>query len=62
VASLVARNANEAIVAPVVGSGGVCVRREPSQAVGFMEVHLAGIWPSRHEDGFTFNLLHKQIL
>jgi hypothetical protein len=39
VATLVARNANEAVVALTVGSGGVC-----SQAVGFVLVRLAGIW------------------
>jgi hypothetical protein len=32
-------DANEAVVAPVVGSGGVY-----SQAVGFVSVRLAGIW------------------
>jgi hypothetical protein len=47
-ATLVAKNANEAIVAPMVGSGGVCVWRES----GF----------SRREDVFTFNLVYKYIL
>jgi hypothetical protein len=40
-AILVTRNAKEAKVAPMVGSGGVCVWREfevLSQAVGFMVV------------------------
>jgi hypothetical protein len=44
---LVARNANEAMVAPMVGSGGVCVWLESrvwSQAVGFVLARLAGIW------------------
>jgi hypothetical protein len=44
VATLVARNANEAMMASVVGSGGVCVQRESgfcSQAVGFVLVCLA---------------------
>jgi hypothetical protein len=43
---MVATNKNEAMVAPVVGSGGVCFWRESgvlSQAVGFVLVRLAGI-------------------
>jgi hypothetical protein len=45
VATLVARNANEAMVAPMVGSGGICVLAGFwSQAVGFVLVLLAGIW------------------
>jgi hypothetical protein len=34
VATLVARNANEATVAPMVGSGGVCVWRESVESGG----------------------------
>jgi hypothetical protein len=47
VATLVARNANECMMAPMVGSGGVCVWRES----GF----------NRHEDVFKFNELYKDI-
>jgi hypothetical protein len=43
-----ARNANDALVAPMVGSGGVCVWQES----GF----------SRREDVFTFNLLCEEVL
>jgi hypothetical protein len=43
VATLVARNANEAMVAPTVGPGGVCVWQES----GF----------SRCEDVFTFKFV-----
>jgi hypothetical protein len=46
VGTLVARNANEATVAPVVKSGGVCVWQESgvrNQAVGFVLVSLAGV-------------------
>jgi hypothetical protein len=39
VATLVARNAKEATVAPTVGSGGAW-----SQAVGFVSVSSAAIW------------------
>jgi hypothetical protein len=39
VATLVARNENGALVAPMMGSGGVW-----TQAVGFVLVRLAGIW------------------
>jgi hypothetical protein len=48
VATTVARNANETIVTPMVGSGGVCVWQES----GF----------SRREDVFTLDLLYKEIL
>jgi hypothetical protein len=44
VETLVARNANEAMMVPMVGSGAVCVWRES----GF----------SRREYVFTFNLLY----
>jgi hypothetical protein len=47
VSTLVAKNGNEAIVAPVLGSGGVCVLRTSgvcNQAVGFVLVCFAGIW------------------
>jgi hypothetical protein len=40
VATLIERNANEAMVAPVVGSGGVCVWRE--SGVRRSVVRLAG--------------------
>jgi hypothetical protein len=33
-----------------------------SQAVDFVLVILAEIWPSRREDFFVFNLLYKAIL
>jgi hypothetical protein len=52
VATLVARKANEAVVAPMVGSG------VWSQAVGFVSMRLAGIF-SRRDEVFTFNLLLK---
>jgi hypothetical protein len=48
VATLAAENVNEAMVAPVVGSGGVCVWQES----GF----------SRREVVFTFNLLDKEFV
>jgi hypothetical protein len=47
VAYLVARSANEALVASLMGSGGDCVWRETGvwcQAVGFVLVRMAGIW------------------
>jgi hypothetical protein len=44
---VIARNANETTVAPMVGSGGVCV----SQQSGFSR-----------RDVFTFNLLYKEML
>jgi hypothetical protein len=47
VGTLVGRNGNEAMLTPMVGSGGVCVWRESgvgSQAVSFVLVSLAGIW------------------
>jgi hypothetical protein len=47
VSTLLAKNENEAIVTPIVGSGGVCVWQES----GF----------SRREDVFTFNLVQKEI-
>jgi hypothetical protein len=48
VAILVARNANEVMVAPMVVSGGVCIWQES----GF----------SRREGFFTLNSLYKEIL
>jgi phosphotransferase system IIB component len=48
VATLVGRNANKAMVAPMVGSGGVCVWRES----GFR----------RCENVSTLTLLYKEIL
>jgi hypothetical protein len=47
VATMEARNANEAIVAPMVECGGIGVWRESgalSQAVGFVLVRLTVIW------------------
>jgi hypothetical protein len=41
---VVAIIANEAVMVPMVGSVGVCVRRVWNQAVGFVLVYLAGIW------------------
>jgi hypothetical protein len=56
-APLVARNGNEAVVAPMVGSGGVC-----SQAVGFVLVRLAGIWlQSAWRYVFTLNSLYEDF-
>jgi hypothetical protein len=56
--SLVARNTNEAVVVPMVGSGGLCVWWES----GVSLVRLAGICFSRREDIFTFNLFYKEVL
>jgi hypothetical protein len=59
VAALAARNANEATVAPMVGSDGVCVWQESeiwqSDCVGASDF-------CRREYVFTFNLLYKEIL
>jgi hypothetical protein len=57
VANLVAKNANEAMAAPMVGSGGVC-----SQAVGLYWCAWQQSGFSRREFVFTFNLLYKEIL
>jgi hypothetical protein len=65
VATLVARNANEAMVAPVVGSGGVNVWRDSgiwSQAVSFVLVRLEESGFSRREDVCTFNFLYKKTV
>jgi hypothetical protein len=63
VATLVARNADEAVAAPVVGSGGVCVWRESEVR---RSVLCWCVWQEsgfgRLEDVFTFNLLYKDIL
>jgi hypothetical protein len=48
VASVLARNGNETVVAPVAGCGGVCIWQ--------------GSGCSRHEDVFAFNVLRKNIL
>jgi hypothetical protein len=53
-AILVARNAEEAMVAHMVGSGGVW-----SQTVGFVLMRLAGIWL---QSPLTSNLVYEQIL
>jgi hypothetical protein len=57
------KNANEAIVAPMVGSGGVCVWRE-SGVRG--SVLCWCVWQesgfNRHEDVFIFNSLYKEML
>jgi hypothetical protein len=55
---VIARNANEVMV----GSGGVCVRRESGVR---RSVFYWCVWKksgfSRHEDFFKFNLLYKDI-
>jgi len=57
VAALVARNANEDTIEPIVGSGGVCVWRQ--YGVG-RPVLCRYVWHKSgfncHEDVFTFNL------
>jgi hypothetical protein len=62
-ATLVARNTNEVMVAPVVGSGGVCVWRESGVR---RSVLCWCVWQesgfSHREDVFTFNLVYKEIL
>jgi hypothetical protein len=59
-ATLVVRNANEALVAPTVGSGGVYVWRESGVR---RSVLCLCIWQesgfSRREDAFTFNLVKE---
>jgi hypothetical protein len=40
----------------------LCLTGVWSQAVGFVLVHLAGIWLSRCEDVFMFNLHYKEIV
>jgi hypothetical protein len=57
VVTRVARNANQAIVAPVVGSSSLRLSRVWSQAVGFVLVRLAGI--RCLEDVFTFKTFYK---
>jgi hypothetical protein len=61
VATLVGRNADEAIVALVVGSGGVCVPRESGVR---WSVLCWYVWQesgfSRREDIFAFNLVYKE--
>jgi hypothetical protein len=60
---VVAAMANEAMVAPVVGSGGVCIRRESGVR---RSVLCWCVWQescfSRCEDVFTFNFVCKEIL
>jgi hypothetical protein len=61
VATLVARNTNEAMIAPMVGSGGVCVGRESGgQPVNFDELYtqlvvpfceISGSHGDEYEDG-----------
>jgi hypothetical protein len=62
VATLVARNANEAMVAAMVGSGGVCVWQESGVR---RSVLCWCVWQesglSRREDVFTLNLLKINI-
>jgi hypothetical protein len=61
-ATLAARNANEALVARMVGSGGVCVWRESGVR---RSVLCWCVWQesgfSRREDVSTINLLYKEI-
>jgi hypothetical protein len=45
VTTLVARNANKAMVALMAGSGGVFVWRESGVRWSVVLVRLAGIWP-----------------
>jgi hypothetical protein len=63
VATLVARNANKAMVAPVVGSGGVCVWRESGDrrsVLCWCDWQEYGF--SHRKDVFTFDLLYKEIV
>jgi hypothetical protein len=57
---MVARNAKEAMVAPMMGSGGVCIWHE---SVVRRLVLCWCVWQesgfSRREDVLTFNLLQK---
>jgi hypothetical protein len=62
-ATAVVRNAKEAMVAPMVGSGGVCVWRESGVRRSVLCCAFgkeSGF--SRREDVFTFNLIKKDIL
>jgi hypothetical protein len=63
VAILVATNANEAMVAPMVGSGGVFDWRESGVR---RSVLCWCVWQefgfSRREDVFIFNLVYEEIL
>jgi hypothetical protein len=61
-ATLVPRNANEAIIAPMVECGSLRLAEVWSQAAAFMVVCLAGIGLNRCEDVFTFDLDHEEIL
>jgi hypothetical protein len=63
VVTLAARNVNEAMAAPMVGSGGVCVWRESGVRRSVL------CWCAGQESGFshredvvTFNLLDKEML
>jgi hypothetical protein len=62
VATLVARNENEAMVVPMIGSGGVCVWRESGAR---RSVLCWSVWQDsgfiRREDVFTFNLVEKKF-
>jgi hypothetical protein len=62
VATLVARNANHAMVAPMVGSGEVCFWLESGVR---RSVLCWCVWQesgfSRREDVFTFNLLKNKL-
>jgi hypothetical protein len=61
---VVARNENEAMVMPVVGSGGVCVWR--LEFGDRWSVLCWCFWQEsgfgRREDVFTFNLIYEDIL
>jgi hypothetical protein len=62
VATLVARNTNEAMEVHMMGSGGVCVWRESGVR---RSVFCWCVWResgfNRREDVFAFNLLYKEI-
>jgi hypothetical protein len=59
---VVERKANEAMIAPMVGSGGVCVWRES----GVRQSVLRCVWQefgfSHRKDVFIFNTLYKNII
>jgi hypothetical protein len=60
---LIARNANEAVVVPMVGSGGVCIWQKSGvrqSVLCWCVWEECGFGP--FEDVFTFSLVHKEIL
>jgi len=62
VATLVARNANVTVVAPMVACGGVCVSWESAVRRSVLCWYVwQGSGFSSHEDVFAFNLLRNFI-